>query len=168
MSDRHCTQCAVKDESGRLHLPGVATGRLDPPQFWDTRDTQALRTPVSAEDREPTGQAALWFRDVEHYVSPTAQGTAHAVARQLARLCGDDSQVTGVTWRSLAAAVCRSDSAGRQVAFTERGVQALEEAGWLEHETIGQKRGARTTWRLTVGPAVLELCPEEEGRFEAA
>lgn len=153
LTDAHCLQCAVKDESRWIRIPGVATGRLDPPQFWDTRAGRAtLRLPVSAEDKEPIGQALLWYQDVLRYVPPTLKGTAHAVARQIARLCGDDSQVTGLPWRSLADAVGRRDSVGREMAFTQSGVQALCEAGWLEVETVGQKRGAVTTRRLTVGP----------------
>jgi hypothetical protein len=57
------------------------------------------------------------------------------VARQIARLCGDESEVT-VRWR------CR---------YTERGVKALIDAGWLAVETVGSKRGAKTTFRLLAG-----------------
>ncbi len=126
LTDAHCAQCAVKDESRWLHLPGVATGRLDPPQW--VMATGAIQ-PASAED---------------------AEGTAHEVAHQVARLCGDDSQVV-MPWRSLQSAV------GRRDGFAQRGVRALVEAGWLEVETTGQKRGARTTWRLTVGSMVNEV-----------
>ena len=102
---------------------------------------------LGAEVDYPTRQALLWYLDVIHHV-PT--GTATDVSKQLARLCGDDSLVT-VPWRSLADAVGKTDKAGRLVAYTERGVKVLVEAGWLTVETIGRKRGAKTTFYLMPG-----------------
>ncbi|MET7478777.1 hypothetical protein ABZT17_31055 [Streptomyces sp. NPDC005648] len=75
---------------------------------------------LAAETAPPAGQAALWYADAVQCVPRSGQ----AVARQIARLCGDESEVT-VPWRSLADAV-----------------------GWLEVETVGNKRGAKTTFRL--------------------
>lgn len=98
---------------------------------------------LAHEHQPPTGQAALWLDDVEQDVSPSG----FRVARQLARLCGDDSTVT-IPWRSLADAVGHADKAGRTRAYTERGVEVLVKAGWLSVETTGQKRGARTTFSL--------------------
>ncbi|MFG2637005.1 hypothetical protein ACGFX8_24610 [Streptomyces sp. NPDC048362] len=61
-----------------------------------------------------------------------------------------------VPWRSLADAVGVRDSAGRVRAYAERGVQALTEAGWLEVETVGSKRGAKTTFGLLPGDRATE------------
>jgi hypothetical protein len=102
--------------------------------------------PMSAEHTPPVGEAALWYGDVIRCVSRSGR----EVAKQLARLCGDGSQVT-FPWRSLAAAVARTDSAGRLNAYTEGGVARLVEAGWLDVTTVGRKRGARTTWSLLPG-----------------
>ncbi|MEU9331397.1 hypothetical protein AB0D91_48265 [Streptomyces canus] len=101
---------------------------------------------LAAEHLPPTGQAYGWYQEVLHYVPLSG---IHA-AKQIARLCGDDSQVT-IPWRSLSYAVGRKDRLGRERAYTERGVQALVEAGWLRVETIGSKRGAETTFYLQVG-----------------
>lgn len=101
---------------------------------------------LAAEHLPPTGQAYGWYQEVIHYVSLSG---IH-VAKQLARLAGDDSQVT-IPWRSLSYAVGRVDRLGRERAYTERGVQALVESGWLTYETIGSKRGAKTTFYLQVG-----------------
>ncbi len=57
---------------------------------------------LAAEAIPPTGQAALWYADAIQCVPRSGQ----AVARQIARLCGDDSKVT-IPWRSLADAVGR-------------------------------------------------------------
>jgi hypothetical protein len=54
-------------------------------------------------------------------------------------------------WRSLADAVGKTDRRGRLMAYTERGVRALVEAGWLRVETIGRGCGARTTFYLLPG-----------------
>lgn len=102
--------------------------------------------PLAAENMPPTGQAYGWYQEVIHYVPLSGM----LVAKQVARLCGDDSQVT-IPWRSLADAVGRKDRLNRERAYTERGVQALVDAGWLTVETIGSKRGARTTFYLQVG-----------------
>lgn len=102
--------------------------------------------PLSWEEMPAEGQAAEWFHEVRRYVTLSGQD----VARQLARLCGQDSEVT-VPWRSLADAVGRRDRAGRTVAYTQSGVDVLMRHGWLEVETTGQRRGARTTFRLLPG-----------------
>lgn len=132
---------------------------------------------MSAEDREPIGQAYGWYQDVLWYVPASHKGTAHAVAFQIARLCGEDSQVSHLTWRSLADAVAERDGLGRRLAFVQSGVKVLEDHGWLERETRGQKRGAVTTWRLMVGPAgprrrarggLADLCTEVRPRLAEA
>lgn len=92
------------------------------------------------------GQAGFWYEDVIREVPRSGRD----VARQIARLCGDDSLVT-VPYRSLADAVGVADKAGRQRAYTERGIQALIESGWLKVETVGEKRGAKTTFYLMPG-----------------
>ena len=103
-------------------------------------------SPMSAENLPPTGQAAGWYRDVVIYVPRSGQ----RVARQLARLCGQDSSVT-MPWRSLADAVGTRDKAGRTMAYAQSGVAVLVRAGWLEVSTVGAKRAARTTFRLMPG-----------------
>lgn len=102
--------------------------------------------PLAAEAFYPTGQAALWYADAIQCVPRSGQ----AVARQIARLCGDDSEVT-IPWRSLADAVGVRDRAGNLRRYTERGAKALTDTGWLEVETVGSKRGAKTTFRLLPG-----------------
>ncbi|WP_405559112.1 hypothetical protein OHV08_34455 [Streptomyces canus] len=101
---------------------------------------------LAAEHLPPTGQAYGWYQEVIHYVPLSG---IH-VAKQLAKLAGDDSRVT-IPWRSLSYAVGRVDRLGRERAYTERGVQALVESGWLRVETVGSKRGAKTTFYLQVG-----------------
>lgn len=101
---------------------------------------------LAAETIPPTGQAAHWCSEVIQCVPRSGQ----AVARQIARLCGDDSEIT-VPWRSLADAVGVRDRAGNLRRYTERGVRTLVDAGWLEVETVGSKRGAKTTFRLLPG-----------------
>ncbi|MEU5519543.1 hypothetical protein ABZ759_02260 [Streptomyces sp. NPDC047860] len=101
---------------------------------------------LAAETVPPTGQAGMWYTDVIQCVPRSGQ----AVGRQIARLCGDDSQVT-IPWRSLSDAVGTRDRAGNLRRYTERGVRALVDSGWLEVETTGAKRGAKTTFRLLVG-----------------
>jgi hypothetical protein len=102
--------------------------------------------PLAAETAPPSGQAALWYADVIQCVPRSGQ----AVARQIARLCGHDSEVT-VPWRSLADAVGVRDRAGNLRRYTERGARTLVDAGWLQIETVGSKRGAKTTFRLLPG-----------------
>ncbi|MEU3661760.1 hypothetical protein AB0E77_18715 [Streptomyces sp. NPDC032940] len=114
-------------------------------------DTRILKLrkrgfPLAAETVPPTGQAGMWYTDVIQCVPRSGQ----AVARQIARLCGDDSQVT-IPWRSLSDAVGVRDRAGNLRRYTERGVRNLVDAGWLEVETTGAKRGAKTTFRLLAG-----------------
>ncbi|MGW1505726.1 hypothetical protein ACWCQW_45920 [Streptomyces mirabilis] len=121
---------------------------------------------LAAETALPTGQAALWHTDVVQCVPRSGQ----AVARQIARLCGDASEVT-IPWRSLADAVGVRDRAGNLRRYTERGAKALTDAGWLEVETVGSKRGAKTTFRLLVGNRSSECLgwiDDEEWFTEAA
>ncbi|MEU9329696.1 hypothetical protein AB0D91_38960 [Streptomyces canus] len=121
---------------------------------------------LSAEMAPPTGQAALWYADTVQCVPRSGQ----AVARQIARLCGDDSEVT-IPWRSLADAVGVRDRAGNLRRYTERGAKALTDAGWLEVETVGSKRGAKTTFRLLAGDRSSECLgwiDDEEWFTEAA
>lgn len=103
---------------------------------------------VSAESLPPTGQAGAWYDDVAYQVPVSARD----VARQLARLCGDDSQVA-VPWRSLEDAVNVRDRLNRTTAYVQSGVHCLERDGWLSHETVGTKRGAVTTFYLMPGDA---------------
>ncbi|MEU8853137.1 hypothetical protein AB0C48_00440 [Streptomyces sp. NPDC048556] len=101
---------------------------------------------LAAEHLSPIGQAYGWYQEVIHYVPLSG---IH-VAKQLARLAGEGCEVT-TTWRSLAYAVGKADRLGRARAYTERGVEALIEGGWLTVETVGSKRGARTTFSLQIG-----------------
>lgn len=103
---------------------------------------------VSAETIPPTGSAGLWYDDVAYQMPPSAR----IVARQIARLCRADTQVT-VPWRSLADAVGVADSVGREMAYTQRGVEVLEIAGWLRRDSTGRGRGAKTTFYLMPGDA---------------
>lgn len=103
-------------------------------------------SPLAAEHMPPTGQAALWYEGVIQRVPRSGRD----VAKQVARLCGDGSKVT-IPYRSLADAVGMKDKAGREYAYMQRGVEVLVEAGWLEVETVGQKRGAKTTFYLMPG-----------------
>lgn len=117
--------------------------------------------PLAAEHIPPTGQAALWYQEVIQYVPRSGRD----VAKQIARLAGDDSKVT-IPWRSLTDAVGVIDKAGRNRAYTERGVQTLEEAGWLTVETVGEKRGAKTTFYLQVGDFTDRAWTDEEDFLE--
>lgn len=124
--------------------------------FWRGAEERRARLrkrryPLAAEMTPPNGQAALWYGDVIQCVPRSGQD----VARQMARLCGDDSEVT-IPWRSLSDAVGVRDRGGRAMAWTQRGVKALEDAGWLEVETVGSKRGAKTTFRLLAGDRGVE------------
>ncbi|WP_158711472.1 hypothetical protein [Streptomyces xylophagus] len=119
--------------------------------------------PLAAENMPPAGQAYLWYRDVIQYVPLSGMLTA----KQIARLCGDDSQVT-IPWRSLADAVGRKNRAGNLRSYTERGVQALVESGWLTVETIGSKRGASTTFYLQVGDFTDRTWMRDEDFYEDA
>lgn len=110
----------------------------------------AMRRARSAESLPPVGQGAEWYGDVLRNVRCGKSGSAWAVARQLARLCGDDSEVT-MPRRSIVDAVQDADTLGRDTAFVERGRDVLVDLGWLEVETVGRGRGARTTWRLMPG-----------------
>ena len=107
--------------------------------------------PVQHEATPAQGQAALWLRDVECL----APRSARDVARQLARLCGDDSVVM-IPERSLADAVGVTDAAGRHISYTQVGVKWLTDAGWLRKEVTGRGRGAQTTYYLMPGPLPVE------------
>jgi hypothetical protein len=100
----------------------------------------------SAEDAPPVGQAGFWWDQVQREVPYSAR----LVARQLARLCGDDSKIT-VTWRSLADAVGQVDGAGRHIAFTQRGVEVLIGHERLRVVTVGRGPKAHTTFYLLTG-----------------
>lgn len=102
--------------------------------------------PMANESMPPHGQAALWFNEVLGSVPRSGI----YVALALARLCGDDSKVT-MSYRSLSDAVGVRDSKGRLRAFSDGGVDVLVRYGFLQVETIGEKRGARTTFYLLPG-----------------
>ncbi|MFD4337205.1 hypothetical protein ACFWPP_08375 [Streptomyces anulatus] len=102
--------------------------------------------PLAAEHIPPIGQAASWYEEVIQNVPRSGQ----LVARQIARLVGEGCEVT-IPWRSLADAVGTRNRAGHLVSYTERGVEVLRESGWLSVKTVGQKRGAKTTFSLEVG-----------------
>lgn len=120
--------------------------KSDPTLMYGSTDDGRVREPQPAEHEKPVGRTVLWYQDARQAVPPSGQH----VARQLARLCGEGSQVT-IPWRSLADAVGIVDRAGRTRAPTEAGIRALERAGWLRVETVGRGRGARTTFYLIVG-----------------
>lgn len=88
----------------------------------------------SAELKLPVGQALGWFRDVPVYHD------TRAVAHQIARLCGEDSQVT-TTLRSIA------DAAQMTRLATDRHIEILVRSGWLEK--VSTLKG--TTFLLCVG-----------------
>lgn len=117
--------------------------------------------PLAAENMPPIGQAYLWYQDVVQCMPLSGM----LVAKQIARLAGDDSQVT-IPWRSLADAVGRKNRAGNLRSYTERGVQALVESGWLRVETIGEKRGAKTTFYLQVGDFTDRTWMRDEDLYE--
>lgn len=100
---------------------------------------------IATEHQPPTGQAYYWYQDVIPQVPECGRNVSH----QIARLCGDDSQVT-VPYRSLADAVGKYDKTGPR-AYVERGVRMLIDAGWLKVQTVGKKRGASTTFYLLAG-----------------
>jgi hypothetical protein len=106
---------------------------------------------LAAEHYPPTGQASQWYADVIQVVPRSGQ----RVAKQLARLCGEDSRVT-IPQRSLADAVGCRDKAGNLRAYAERGVEILKDSGWLEVQTVGRGRGAKTTYSLLPGPRSVE------------
>ena len=110
--------------------------------------SERMRQPACAEDAPAVGQAAAWLADVEHVITAPS---AVAVAKQLARLAGEDSQVT-IPLRSLADAVGQRDSKRRLRAFTESGIDVLVRRGWIAKETVGRGRGARTTFFLLPRP----------------
>lgn len=101
---------------------------------------------LSYECVPPVGHAAEWFWDLARFVPPSGRN----VARQLARLCGDDTELI-LPIRSLADAVGIADSAGRVNNYAERGVRTLIEAGWLTKEVTGRGCVAETVYRLQPG-----------------
>lgn len=111
-----------------------------------SRDRRFLGVALAGEEIPPTGQAGLWYDDVA-YQSPRS---ARSTARQIARLCGEDSTVT-TTWRSLADSVGERDRMGREVAYVQSGAEWLRHGGWLEWEAIGSRRSASTTFQLLPG-----------------
>ncbi|KQZ88880.1 hypothetical protein ASD62_05750 [Phycicoccus sp. Root563] len=132
-------------------------------ETWDAkvqRHRELVRKRGSALSHEcvpPVGHAADWYWDAINYVPRSGR----LVARQLARLCGDDTELV-LPIRSLTDAVATRDKAGRTRAFVERGVEVLADAGWLHVHKIGHGRGARTTYRLHPGDRhdVLEVSRE--------
>jgi hypothetical protein len=120
-------------------------------------------TPLAAENVPPVGQAALWHDDVIQCLPPSG---CH-VARQIARLCGDDSRVS-IPLRSLANAVGRKDRAGNLVAYTERGIQCLVEAEWLRTTVTGAGQNIITTLYLTPGDRHVAWFPEDEDAWQEA
>lgn len=117
----------------------------------------------SAEDVPPYGQAEGWHEDMIQQMPRSAR----LVGLQLARLCKDDSKVT-LPWRSLADAVGVQDTARRHIAFTQRGVQALVEGGWLRVEARGKGRAASTTFYLLPGERATLANGAEPECFEDA
>jgi hypothetical protein len=113
--------------------------------------------PMAAEITPPTGQAARWY---EHTILCVPR-TGRDVARQVARLCGDDSQVT-IPIRSLADAVGHRDSAGRDSAYTRRGIKCLVDAEWLRAEVTGSGQDKVTTFYLLPGDESVEWFPVDD------
>lgn len=116
---------------------------------------------LAAEHTPPTGTAAFWYQNAIQYVPRSGMH----VARQIARLAGDNEQVT-IPWRSLADAVGMADKSGRHMAYTQRGVQALTDSGWLRVETVGEKRGAKTTFYLEIGDCTDRTWMDEDDFLE--
>ena len=104
------------------------------------RHREALRArggyPVSAELRASIGQAAEWFREVPVFRE------YHRVAQQIARLCGDDSEVV-TTFRSVA------DAAQLRRDVSDHAIVSLIDSGWLSAEPAHNREG--TWFRLCVG-----------------
>lgn len=101
---------------------------------------------MAEEHMPPVGQAGLWYDEVIFHVSRSARD----VAKQIARLCGDDSQVT-TTYESLNDAVGVKNKSGNTMQYVQGGLEYLVESGWLRIETVGQKRNAVTTFYLMPG-----------------
>ncbi|GAA3817839.1 hypothetical protein [Nocardioides panacisoli] len=149
---RILTHDAVIDRGGdRMRYGGTTDGMR--------RDLlrRAMGGPQSGEDRAPTGYAADWFTAVLGGMYSNTQWldggsglvppSGVHVARQLARLAGNGDAVT-IPERSLADAVGRTDAAGRHIAYTQGGIEALIRHGFLAKIVTGRGRGARTTYRL--------------------
>ena len=155
--------------SVRLAIGGVETevaARRASVPFWERVERRQVLLqkrghPLAAEAQPPTGQAALWYGDAIQCVPPSGA----RVARQLARLCKEDSQVC-LPIDSLANAVGHRDRAGHEVAYTQRGITCLVEAGWLQVETVGAGRGARTTFYLMPGDPSSDWFPEDDAEWQ--
>lgn len=117
--------------------------------------------PLSVENHLPEGQAARWYSDVSGCVPPSA---SH-VAKQLARLCREDSQVS-VSIRSLADAVGRRDRLNRLSAYTERGLKALVDSGWLRTRVTGSGQNKISTFYLLSGDRRTEWFPEDDDLWD--
>lgn len=104
--------------------------------------------PIAWEEQSPEDEAANWFEDMVYNMPKSAI----RVGRQIARLCGDDTQAT-TTYRSLADAVGVRDKRGRTTAYVQRGLKALSEWGWIKVVTTGKGRAASTTFYLMPGDA---------------
>lgn len=153
-------------DSVRLMVNGketpVLAGGVERPAFEErVQHRQGLLEkrgyPHFAELTFPQGQASLWYDDVIRCVPKSGR----LVAKQVARLCGNDSRVT-ISIRSLADAVGVPDRDGRLVAFTERGIQALVESGWLRTATSGSGQNIITTFYLLPGDVDVEWFPEDD------
>lgn len=121
------------------------------------------KSPQATEVHPPIGQAALWHTDVILCVPRTGRD----VARQIARLCGDDSRVT-IPIRSLADAVGHRDSAGRDSAYTRRGIKCLVDAEWLRAEVTGSGQDKVTTYYLLPGDESVEWFPVDDEEWKEA
>lgn len=162
----------VPRNSVRLMLTDVETSVLAsrPPsipfQERVERHWELLRKrghPQAAEVHLPTGQAGLWYADAIQCVPKSGQ----MVARQLARLCGDDSRVTA-SIRSLADAVGHRDRAGHASAYARRGVECLVQAGWLRTDVTGAGQDIATTFYLLPGDRDLEWFSEDHEVWQEA
>jgi hypothetical protein len=87
------------------------------------------------------------------------------VSRQLARLCGEDSQVS-VSIRSVADAVGQKDKLNRLVAYTERGIKALVDSGWLRKTISGSGQKKISTFYLLPGDPRREWFPDDDDLWE--
>ena len=102
-----------------------------------TGEFDLFKTALSAETRAPIGQAAEWFREVPIY------GETRRVAYQIARLCGEDSEVA-TTFRSIA------DAAQLRRCVSDDAITELTASGWLSIEPT--RTG--TLFQLCVGEEV--------------
>lgn len=86
-----------------------------------TGEFDLFKTACSAEHKMPVGQAAGWLREVPVYRE------TRRVAQQIARLCGDDSEVA-TTFRSIA------DAAQLRRDVSDDAIAELIASGWLSIE----------------------------------